>query len=404
MTNAQSPPSAADHAPPAPSPDGSSGAPTADSADGPARGDLIALVGTTTRLYADCLLPNGALVEAPAHLPFYPAKARDTLRCRPGLDAAVAILAMDALGRDVRTPLLRWVRDRAAGFADDGLLHRAYHVHGPVADDRRDLLGTALLLYAINRPRPPRAASPAPNPRPPASNEIAREVGRGLASALAVRWDGRERRFRDYDNSDGAGPFAAAGLAATEAGLRAAGAALEIGEWTRLADALVGERDAAVAALLAADPIADDANGREGAIVAGLALGWPFGATDRATAGALVLRAERTMVAGDDPTRTAPHADPGPLRTDDALRPGDLFWLAAALAAADRATEAGRYFDAALATADVDGHFPAHADPVDLDPAPRPYLLAHLLFLVAADALGHLAAVPKSGYAGSQRP
>ena len=348
------------------------------------RGDVTELAATTTRLFADCLLPNGALIEAPAHQPFYPVGARDTLRCRPGIDAAFAILAMDALGRDVRSPLLRWLHDRAGGFRDDGLLHHAYRVPGTPEDEHRDLLGTALLLYAINRRRNR------------ARGEIAEEVSRGLASALAVRWDGQQRRFRDYPEYRGV--LGAADMSGAESALRAAGMALEVDAWTRVADAIGAERFIALEEILSEEAVRRDGASRDGLITACLALAWPFAEGHREQAVAVARLAERTMATPEPSERTAPHEDHGPLRAEDAVRLVELFRLATALAAAGETFDAERYFDAALATADESGHFPAAADPADLEPSPRPYLLAHLTFNLAAEALGHLAAVPGGDY------
>ena len=348
-------------------------------------GDLVALIGTTTRLYADCLMPNGALVEAPAHLPFFPKHARDTLRCRPGLDAAFAIVAMDAFGRDVRAPLLRWIRDRAAGFADDGLLRRAYHVHGPIADEAPDLLGTALLLYAVTR-RPSRARA-----------EVVQEVSRGLASALAVRWDGEHGRFRDLAPTDGV--FRAAELAAVGGALAAAGTALDIAEWSRLADNIASQVEHAPPESVT-EPL--PAGDRDESVVAYLVLAWPFAAPG--TGADAALAAERLMGARDVTAPVLDHSEHGPLVTSDAVRPAELFWLAVGLAAAGQRERALPYVNLGMATADASGHFPERGDPVKLGSSPRPYLLAHLLFVVAAEAVGLLAALPRGAYSGSRRP
>ncbi|MDP9472028.1 MAG: hypothetical protein M3Q71_15410 [Chloroflexota bacterium] len=350
------------------------------------QGDLVALVGTTTRLYEECLLPNGALVEAPTHLPFYPAGARDAFRCRPGTLVSFAISAMDALGRDVRAPLLRWIRDRAAGFADDGLLRHAYAVHGPVLDTAHDVLGSGLLLWAINA-RPQRAES-----------DVAQEVTRGVASALAVRWDGNW--FRDHPATEGA--FRAAELAAAELGLRAASTAVGIQEWMRVADALRQRRDEAIETLPdpAGTPTPED---RDRLVEAHLALAWPCSNNPGMPRERLVDLAERAVGLHN----RAPVADSG----DDAsplhltgLQPAELFWLATARAAVNDPGNAAGYYDLGLSLADTDGHFPEASGHQALEPSPKPVLFAHLLFLQAADALGALATIPKSGYTGRRRP
>ena len=156
------------------------------------------------------------------------------------------------------------------------------------------------------------------------------------------------------------------------------------------------KRYIAMETILSEEAVRRDGASRDGLITACLALAWPFAEGHREQAMAVARLAERTMAAPEPSERTAAHEDHGPLRAEDALRPVELFWLATALATAGETLDAERYFDAALATADESGHFPAAADPANLEPSPRPYLLAHLTFILAAEALGHLAAVPAS--------
>ncbi len=353
---------------------------------GSRQGDLVALVGTTTRLFDECLLPNGALIEAPTHLPFYPPGARDAFRCRPGMLVSFAISAMDALGRDLRAPLLRWIRDRAAGFADDGLLRRTYAVHGPVLDAAHDVIGSGLLLWAVNV-RPQRG-----------QNDIAQEVTRGIASALAGRWDGDT--FRDHPSADGV--CRAAELAAAELGLRAASTALEIAEWSRVADGLRQRRDEAVGTL--SEPAGmTSQDERDRLVEAHLALAWPCSNDLGMAQAGLVDLAERAVGLHD----RGPECDQGengsPVHLTG-LQPAELFWLATARAAAGGTAPAEGYYDLGLSLADVDGHFPEAAGHQAVDPSPKPALLAHLLFLHAANALGYLNKIPKSGYTGRRRP
>ena len=114
------------------------------------RGSLIARVGTTTRVFDDCRRPDGALIEAPSHLPSYPAEARNGFRVRPGRELALAIIAFDGLRRDVRPQLLPWLIDRAEKFSDDGLLRTEYSPTGEIVDGRIDLTGMALLHRAVS--------------------------------------------------------------------------------------------------------------------------------------------------------------------------------------------------------------------------------------------------------------
>ncbi len=360
--------------------------PEADEESGSETGDLVALVGTTTRVFADCLLPNGALVEAPAHLPFYPAAARDTMRCRPGLDAAAAILAMATLGRDVRTPLLRWLVDRAAGFDDDGLLHRSYHLHGPSSDDTPDLFGTALLLYAV-----------CDGPAGPMS-PVTERATRSLASSLAIRWDADLGSFRRQTQPTGA--LRAAELAAVAAALSAAGAALDIHEWTRVADLVQSAAAAATEQTFRHRCNAENLGPGEEPLFAIFSLGWPF---DREGTGLQAARIAEQMMIGNTGEGSLHRSHEHAAATRNTVRPVELFWLAAALANGGAHDDARRYFHLGVATADHSGHFPERADQTELSPSPRPYLLAHLLFLIAAEATGQLQRVPRGGHSSHGR-
>ena len=115
------------------------------------RGSLIALVGTTTRVFEDCLLSNGALIEAPSQLPSYPATARDGFRVRPGRELALAILAMDGLGRDVRPILLPWLFEHAESFDEEGVLRFVYDPIGALLDANFDSFGMIFLHSAVAR-------------------------------------------------------------------------------------------------------------------------------------------------------------------------------------------------------------------------------------------------------------
>ncbi len=370
--------------------DGDSGLAETSSDDdeaGSGTGDVVALVGTTTRVYADCLLPNGALVAAPAHLPFYPATARDTMHCRPGLDASFAILGMATLGRDVRTPLLRWLVDRAAGFGDDGLLYRRYHLYGPSSDSTPDLLGTALLLYAVCHDQ---LGTMSP---------LAERASRSLASALAVGWDAAQGTFRHYSTPGGV--VRAAELSAVASALSTAGAVLGIQEWTRVADRVRPVADEAIEQTFQRPSFGDDADSSDESLFALLSLGWPFGhkgnglKATRAAERMMMERAGAELHNGEREHR---------INHTRAVRPAETFWLARALAQASQQRDALRYFNLGLATADASGHLPERADQAGLSPSPRPYLMSHLLFLAAAEATGQLQRVPRSGYSGQRGP
>lgn len=267
------------------------------------RGDVIALVGTTTRVFDDCRLPNGALVEAPSHLPSYPALARDGLRCRPGLLLPIALLAMDALGRNLRSSLTRWLVDRAEAFRGDGFLRTAYAVNGRITEPGADLGGTVALRYAL-----------VTNESEPDFDDLIAHLETGIATLTRAS-------SLNHDHAD-------------------------------LHLATVG--------ILAASPASQ-------------------------------------------------HHQPALTALTSAFRsatPGDEGHVAQRFAAVveqaidgDRDTARIAFFET-LAAADSNGHFPERTDSPD---SPSPFLLSHLLFLLAAHHTGELARIPRSGYTGPRR-
>jgi hypothetical protein len=347
------------------------------------QGDVIALLGTTTRLFDECLLPNGALIEAPAHLPYYPARGPTALLCRPGVDLPVAILAMDALGRELRTPLLRWLVERAHGFTSDGLLARAYEVHGPALTQKSDLLGTAFLLYVVNH-RPEVATS-----------SLEERVTRSLASAVATRWDGRDFPSETVATS----AERAAAIAMAEAGLHLAGDRYGIAEWTRLARHLAIARREALADIgLPPEFILGER--RDEIVRSLLLLSYPL--RHHVDNGRSMLDLAVNAAGSLRPHHLDAH-DADRAYVETAVRPWELCWLAAAFAGANQSEEALLYFNVGLSFADEHGHLPASFDLPGRGPSAKPYLLSHLALVVAAAATGELAKIPKSGYTGPRR-
>jgi len=116
----------------------------------------------------------------------------------------------------------------------------------------------------------------------------------------------------------------------------------------------------------------------------------------------LVELAERAVGLHDRTAAPDGGDDASPLHLHG-LRPAELFWLATAQAASDRPGNAEGYYDLGLSLSDTDGHFPEEGGQQSLEPSPKPALLAHLLFLHAADAVGGLTTIPKSGYTGRRQ-
>ena len=356
------------------------------------QGDLIALIGTTTRVLDDCRIANGALVVAPSQLPSYPVGAPDGMICRPGETLSLAIAAADRLDRNERTSLLPWLTNRAAGFNDDGYLRRSYALHGRVADRRPDRMGTAMLLWAICA-HPERCAV-----------EPVRATVRQLAAGLAL---GRDRRQASPSPTVDLAESALSAMA-----LHSVSAILPADEWERAAvrederrDALRSTVSAAVRTISADDGMGrDDARGTREVDVGPRRL-FPDDGTEQVALVAL------SWVKGIDPElrdAVIGHLS-GILLPEEAdvevrVHLADLFWLSIALERSGRSVEAADLFSAATEMADSDGHFPEwHGLPGGTEPPTIPSLAAHLAFLLAASVLGQLRDLPRTGYTSTRR-
>lgn len=351
------------------------------------QGDLIALVGTTTRVLDDCRVANGALVFAPSQLPSYPVGAPDGMVCRPGETLALAIAAADRLGRNERDSLLAWLTNRAAGFNDDGYLRRAYAVHGRVTDRRPDRMGTAMLLWAICA-WPDRCTA-----------EPVRAIVRQLAAGLAL---GRDRRQASPSPTVNLAESALSAMA-----LHGVSAILPADEWERAAAREDERRDGLTDTVLAAVRAGPTLGGSGGEVATrfrdtdvGPRRLFPDDGTEQAALVAL------SWVAGTGPllrdavierlTSILKPAEPDP---GVRVHLADLFWLSIALERAGRSLEAADLFSAAMDLADSDGHFPEwDGSPGAAEPPATPLLAAHLAFLLAAGVLGRLHDLPRSGY------
>ena len=149
--------------------------------------DTIArLVDTSKQVFEECLLPNGCLVAAPSHMPYFPSSAKSYLYCWPGRDLGFSLAGIELLGFDARDAVLRWILERAEGFQATGLIYEEYHPNGPRRGPewQPDQAGT--LLWALNR-------------APRQHNELEREVVRRCSDGLCDHWSGStfDRRYRD---------------------------------------------------------------------------------------------------------------------------------------------------------------------------------------------------------------
>lgn len=357
------------------------------------RGDLIVLVGTTTRVLDDCRISNGAVITAPSQLPSYPVEAPDGMVCRPGETLSLVIAAADGLGRNERNSVLAWLTNRAAGFNEDGYLRRSYALHGSVTDRRPDRMGTAMLLGAICA-HPERATT-----------DPTRAIVRQLAAGLAL---GRDRRQ--------ASPSPMVDLAESTLSamaLHSVSAILPADERERAAVREDERRDGLMATVLehflaGAHPVAVShgtlASLRDPSSTGPRKL-FPDDGTEQAALIAL------SWVAGIEPAlrdavleRLTAELLPDDADPEGRILISDLFWLAIALDRAGRSAPAGDLFATVIDLADVNGHFPEWVrSPTSTETPATPSLASHLSFLLAASVLGRLRDLPRSGYTSAKR-
>jgi hypothetical protein len=348
------------------------------------RGDLIVLVGTSTRVLEDCRFPGGALVDAPSQLPSFPVGARDGLIVRPGETFPLAILAGDGLRRDERPGLLGWLDGVLPGDDAAGPLRRSYRPDGATEDAAPDRLGTALLLWAIGR-RPRLVADP-----------LSRSVMARLAAGT-VSLAGRE----GPDTRD-TGAVASLLDALLADPIRRSLATLHGEESAPVLGGLSGEVERLIPAVLAELREWDGRTlpGWEGHdesdggdtwrwLPTVSMLGW-LDDVPRGVRAAAVETLERRLLGAERPGHPVPVAV--------------LFELAIALEQMGRSERADDVFSAALDLADRDGHFQEWAGTAPGSHIPAsPWLPAHMAFVWAAGVLGRLADLPRSGYTSARR-
>jgi len=356
-------------------------------------GRIVELIALSESVYDACLLPNGCLVAAPSHLPIYPASAKSYLYCWPGRDLGFALVAMEALGRDVRATLLRWLWERAEDFQLSGLIYEEYHPNGPRrgAEWQPDQAGT--LLWALCKA--------------PHTDDVTEvNVVRVLADGLANMWDGKlfvmrhrdlwERRFASPRHGSNFGYT----LAATAKGLRLASEVYNNALWQRCADEMTaqledGWRDSAGHYLRRFGPIGDDP-----VIDASLiGLAWPFDVLSEAErVQATVAEIETRLLSELGVYRYLFDGYDGEVeRVGAELRQGAgawpllTFWLAIVrqrLGQPDRAREIYRI---GLDNIDPDGYLPEQVFPVGGERiGVRPLLWSHMMFVLATLELGLL--------------
>jgi GH15 family glucan-1,4-alpha-glucosidase len=353
------------------------------------------LVTSSERVFRDCLLPNGCIVAAPSHMPYYPKEAKSYLYVWPGRDTGFIIAGMEALGHDVRDPMLRWIIERAEGFHETKLIFEEYHPSGSRRGPewQPDQAGT--LLWALcSAPQPERADE--------------REVVRIAAEGLVEHWDGAmfHRRYRDLWERRYASPRHGSHftytLAACAKGLRLAGEVYARDDWTSAGDDMARGVAESVDGQLGrylrrfGGPQRDD---NPDASLLGLA--WPFDVVpdDDALARTIEtierelyddLGVHRYRFDGYDGEVEEAGAE---IRQGGGAWPLLTFWLAIVLNRRGRRADALRAFHNALSTVDDLGHFPEmRFSPGDPRRGVRPLLWTHMKFALAAAELGLLPA------------
>lgn len=356
--------------------------------------DQVSRLATASQgVFDSCLLPNGCLVVAPAHHPAYPSQARGDLFCYPGREVGFAIAGMEALGRAVRQPLLRWIWERADGFQDSGILFEDYQVNG-VRRGREwqpDQAGT--LLWALCR-------------APDSWDQLEATVVHKLASGLVGLWDGRafRARYRDLWGERFADPAVGSqltySLAACAAGLWLAAEVYGIQAWRAAAGEMANRVADAWRPQLSVFLRRFGRLGSDSNVDASLlALVWPFSVVDDVNHMHSMVDAVQARLLSEHGVFRYVYdvydGEVGVLGEDlcqgAGAWPALTFLLAIALVRLGDRDQALQLFQVGMAAADANGYLPEQVFPRG-DPrvGVKPRLWSHMLFALAADELGLL--------------
>lgn len=203
--------------------------------------NLSQLVRTSTKVIEDCLMPNGGLVAAPVHEPYYPAEAANYLYVWPGRDVGFVLAAMLVTGHDLYEPVLRWIWERAEDFRQSpdpthqGLLFRNYFLNGRIFLHYLQPDQNGTLLWSIGF----RHAQ-----RPSPLTEFERSVVTTAANALVRIWDRQhftlpiEDLWEERQAQPGEGILTYS-LAACATGLKAAARLTSSEEYERTAGQMI---------------------------------------------------------------------------------------------------------------------------------------------------------------------
>lgn len=153
---------------------------------GSVRFDKEKLITATRRVFNGCLMPNGAIVAAPVHQPYYPKEAASYMNVWPGRDVGFSLAAMLSIGEDHYESFLGWLWERAEDVqtspdpSHQGLLFRNYYLNGRIFLHylQPDQNGTLLWSIAFKHQRTKQPLS-----------ALEQSVMRTLADALVRIWD-----------------------------------------------------------------------------------------------------------------------------------------------------------------------------------------------------------------------
>lgn len=118
--------------------------------------DINQLIDVSKQVFNDCLLPNGCLVAAPCHMPYYPKEAKSYMYAWPGRDTGFNLAAMALVGEDHYEPIIKWIWDRAEDFQTSvkpeylGLIYRSYHPSGLIREHQFQPDQGATLIWSIH--------------------------------------------------------------------------------------------------------------------------------------------------------------------------------------------------------------------------------------------------------------
>ncbi|MDY6968095.1 MAG: glycoside hydrolase family 15 protein [Spirochaetota bacterium] len=113
------------------------------------KGKIEYLIEISKKIIIDCCLENGAIVAANPTKNYYPKEAKNYFYVWPR-DASFVVMAAEMLKMDnIIEHFIEWVRERAEGWNETGLLYEKYTPNGLLALNRFQPDQTGSLLFAV---------------------------------------------------------------------------------------------------------------------------------------------------------------------------------------------------------------------------------------------------------------